>query len=67
MGSVLFISSNYMSSILVAYCDVVMFATISIITSICFIGGSCFIYVIYLYLFILVSTTISKSNDVRVL
>jgi hypothetical protein len=32
----------------------------------CFVGSSCFINVIYVYLRILVSNTLSKSDDVRV-
>jgi hypothetical protein len=37
-----------------------------VFVAICLVGGSCFIYAICMYLRILVSNTISISDDVRV-
>ena len=38
-----------------------------VFTPICFVGGSCFIDIICIYLRVLVSNTIFMSDDVRVI
>jgi hypothetical protein len=67
----MFTLSNYVFTFLVPYCDVRCDFRVKTIfrfvwTSVSFVGASCFIYVICVYLRILVSNTISISDDVRV-
>jgi hypothetical protein len=73
MGFVLFMLSDYMVSccqitwfhVLVPCCDAVVKAMLYS-SSLRFVGGSCLICLICIYLRILVSKAISISNDVRI-